>query len=58
MNRFYDRFDPHKWINFSGADYFAGYGYFMMIIFGAISSPKVTLGGPRGKALILDPLSV
>ena len=43
MNQLYDRFDKHKWIDFSGADYSSDYDYFLMIIFGAIISPKVTL---------------
>ena len=28
MNQLYDRFDKHKWIDFSGADYSSDYDYF------------------------------
>ena len=42
MNRFYDQFDIHKWIDFSGADYLSNNDEFSMIFFGAIRSPKVT----------------
>ena len=40
MNRFYERFDGPKWIDFTEANYLTGNDYFSMIIFGAITSPK------------------
>ena len=36
MNRFYDQFDTHKWIDLAGADYLADNDDFSMIIFVAI----------------------
>ena len=42
MNWFYDWFDTHKWIDLAGADYLSDNNYLSMIIFGAITSPKVT----------------
>ena len=42
MNRLNDRFDTHTWIDLAGADYLSDNDYFSMIIFGAITSPKVS----------------
>ena len=49
MNRFYDGFDGAKCINFSGAHYLSDNNEFSMNFFGAITSPKVTMGGPHKK---------
>ena len=42
MNWFYDRFNTHKWIDFSGVDYLSDNDEVWMIFFGAIRSPKVS----------------
>ena len=41
MNRLYNQFDAHKWIDFSGADYLSDNKDFTVIIFNDYELPKV-----------------